>query len=336
MKRTLVALTLAAVWAPPAAPQSPSPVPVGQDEPVSALPREGDHRYRLVGKVRPLLFWIGNNNVGGARLTWQPLDDSGRALDLLIGADPERAPRGVDAWGYIREEMHGDRAGVFGIRSVNDAASLSEAELALGRDDAAFGVLCAAVGATQARAWTTTVIVPRGVSYRHFDRLLDAVASAPRWTSHETTRLPGTAPGFLAALDRLISGSVQAARAGAPHRAAPVRYLYKGGQYELRLRSEKRIDALTVGKKTYQRAVRGEFEIGTLATGDTTRFTITYGTIGDLAGVPLRAAYEPRWWLKLELALDDDLGVPADPAADPAMLARIRRACAAAMGEPLS
>jgi hypothetical protein len=27
------------------------------------------------------------------------------------------------------------------------------------------------------------------------------------------------------------------------------------------------------------------------------------GTTGDLAGVPLRIVYRPRWWLELELTL---------------------------------
>ena len=62
-----------------------------------------DHRYRIIGKVRLLLFWIGNDNVGGARVTWRA-DEGGRhAIALLVGTEPTRAPRGINQWGYVGE-----------------------------------------------------------------------------------------------------------------------------------------------------------------------------------------------------------------------------------------
>jgi hypothetical protein len=51
------------------------------------------------------------------------------------------------------------------------------------------------------------------------------------------------------------------------------------------------------------RACRGQFEILTLATGARTRFEMTYGLTGELAGVPLDISWQPRWWLKVELHL---------------------------------
>ena len=35
------------------------------------------------------------------------------------------------------------------------------------------------------------------------------------------------------------------------------------------------------------------------------RFSITYGTAGAFAEVPLRVTYQPRWWMQVELTIDD-------------------------------
>jgi hypothetical protein len=32
---------------------------------------------------------------------------------------------------------------------------------------------------------------------------------------------------------------------------------------------------------------------------------MTYGTDGPFAEVPLTASYQPRWWMEVDLALDD-------------------------------
>jgi len=49
--------------------------------------------------------------------------------------------------------------------------------------------------------------------------------------------------------------------------------------------------------------VRSSFEIRTLSTDARTRFEVTFGTQGALAGIPVAASWQPRWWLKVELRL---------------------------------
>ena len=68
-----------------------------------SLPVRVEHRYRMLGRVRPLLFWISREDVGGAQVTWREAAD-GVGYELLIGSDPERAPRRINRWGYIGEE----------------------------------------------------------------------------------------------------------------------------------------------------------------------------------------------------------------------------------------
>ena len=41
------------------------------------------------------------------------------------------------------------------------------------------------------------------------------------------------------------------------------------------------------------------------STGDTTKFDVTYGASGPMAGVPVHAVYQPRWWFEVQLFLDD-------------------------------
>ncbi|MBM3770324.1 MAG: hypothetical protein FJW27_03380 [Acidimicrobiia bacterium] len=70
------------------------------------FPGEGCHttmvrRYRMAGRIRPLLFWFGKDDVGFARITWRSADEGCRAYELLVGTDPNRAPRGLNKWGFI-------------------------------------------------------------------------------------------------------------------------------------------------------------------------------------------------------------------------------------------
>jgi hypothetical protein len=137
--------------------------------PAARLPLVSEHRYRLVGKVRLLLFWISADDVGGARMTWRLDGEDGDELALLIGSDPDRAPRRVNEWGYIREQVRGDDARVFGVRTITDADSLEAARATLdGRDGrAVFGAICSRVTAQDMTSAVATVTGPADVTWRH-------------------------------------------------------------------------------------------------------------------------------------------------------------------------
>ena len=45
------------------------------------------------------------------------------------------------------------------------------------------------------------------------------------------------------------------------------------------------------------------FDILNVASGEHTRFDMSFATAGELAGVPTFIAWQPRWWLKVELSL---------------------------------
>lgn len=50
----------------------------------------------------------------------------------------------------------------------------------------------------------------------------------------------------------------------------------------------------------------GDSGCGSHETGKTSgEFTAIHGMTGELAAVPLRLVYQPRWWLRTELVVDD-------------------------------
>ena len=61
--------------------------------------------------------------------------------------------------------------------------------------------------------------------------------------------------------------------------------------------------------------------------GIVTGFSITYGTQGPLAGVPIVATYQPNWWFKVKLELDDAQDVPPDPGSNASIDQRISQLC---------
>jgi hypothetical protein len=73
--------------------------------------------------------------------------------------------------------------------------------------------------------------------------------------------------------------------------------------------------------------LRSDITVRNRTTGYTAGFKITYGTDGALAGIPVAATYQPNWWFKVELELNDDQEMPPDPAGDPEVRRRIAVLC---------
>ena len=94
-------------------------------------------------------------------------------------------------------------------------------------------------------------------------------------------------------------------REGSP---ASITYAYYGRLYELRRTRAQQIPNVQIGARTYGPAIAADFVSTSTYDGERTRFSITYGTQGTFAEVPLRVTYQPRWWMQVELTIDD----PAD------------------------
>jgi hypothetical protein len=96
------------------------------------VPVVREHSYVVNAKVRPvLLFWIGRDNIGAARITWRK-GSGRRTFEFLIGSDPARAPRQINRWGFIVEELDADNAEVLGVMRESNEETIEEAKAKTG------------------------------------------------------------------------------------------------------------------------------------------------------------------------------------------------------------
>ena len=288
-----------------------------------------DHVYRIVGKVRLLFFWVSDDDVGGARITWRG-DDQHHALSLLIGSEPHRAPREINEWGYVREDVIAGTTSVFGIRTVTDGESPEDADTRRPQpgERAELGVLCSTVSALEADSRTTTIYIPRDTTYRGVGRVLDVIQRDARWQRRHSPRPEGVGPGFLSALDPMMRSSAASARGSDAAPTCPqVAYVYKDAVYDLVPRRVERVPQLRTALGVFRNLLRADIVARNRSTGSATSFSVTYGTEGALAGIPVAARYQPNWWLKVELELDEDQDVPPDPADDGRLRDRIAELC---------
>jgi len=256
------------------------------------------HHYSIAARVRPLLvFWISRSGVGDAIVT-RRVAPGESDYALLIGSDPDRAPRHINRWGYIKEEIRGAEARLVGLMTESDEDSIEEAEANLKTQaggEHPFKIIRATVRGEQAQSVVTSIGAPHDYNYRQLQTVLRlALREAPEGKARTIRLPPGTRPGFLAALADAMRAS-----------SGPIGYVYHGRIYELRQTAARPISDLRIAGASYGRAIAAEFTITSAHDGEQTRFSMTYGTEGRFAQVPLMVSYRPRWWMEVNLTLDD-------------------------------
>jgi hypothetical protein len=256
------------------------------------------HHYSVAARVRPLLvFWISRSGVGDAIVT-RRVSPGEADYALLIGSDPDRAPRHINRWGYIKEEIRGAEARLVGLMTESDEDSIEEAEANLkaqANGDHPFKIIRATVRGERAESVVTSIGAPRDYNYRQLQTVLDlALRERSEGKARSIHLPPGTRPGFLAALADAMRQS-----------AGPITYVYHGRIYELRQTAARPIPDLRIGRASYGRAIAADFTITSKRDGEQTSFSMTYGTQAPFAQVPLTVSYRPRWWMEVNLTLDD-------------------------------
>ncbi len=303
----LCAAALAVIAAAGATGPTTSPsAPIVGSGPGTALRVEREHSYTMAGKIRPLLFWIGRDKVGMARIVWRRGADESRAYELLIGTDPDSAPRRLNRWGYIAESREGANGSILALMSRSEESSIEEVG-ERPKGGAEFKAMRSRIDGGTALSVVPSVWSHTDPTFRDVDALIEQVNLASDGAAPRTIAVPpGTRPGFLGAVAELVHASVvslSGARAGgsAP-RLTPVPYVYGVRLYDLSMRSHERVKASQASADAGPQA-RGKFEIRNRSTGELTRFELTYGLDGPLAEVPTEIVYQPRWWLKVELRI---------------------------------
>jgi hypothetical protein len=294
---------------PGAAPGGDHPEPLRPDRLCdSPLASSVERDYAVSGRIRLLLFWTGRHEVGQARYGSSEAASGARRLELLIGTDPAIAPRHLNRWGYEAETVCGSRAELLGIMTQSDEESIDDATatLSTGVDPVhPFKAIRARQSGAATRTEIFRVLTDKDLTYRDVNQVLDRL---PPPSDGRVTAVPaGTDSGFLVAVTALLNHSVatyQASRRPTEHGRQT--YIYAGRLYVLTLRDSHVRDQLSINGVTYAMPLESEFQIRNTVTGDTTDFQITYGTDGDLAGVPLRIVYRPHWWLEVELTYQNN------------------------------
>lgn len=301
--------------------------PSNTDKWIVPLPSSAAHTYRIDGKVRALVLWLGRDDVGRARLGGLGgLGDARRAsLTLLAGSNPERAPRHLNQWVYLYEEVNGGVATTFLARSLTDAESMTSPDADLPAA-ALIGVSCTSVGPHSARVASAKVATDSSLTFRNFERVFDRI-TAPPWTITRTTVGTDVQPGFLIALAKALSEFASTPARATNRGAASITYLYNGTVYDMTLTRR-------AGPATDARLVRtgcewADSRIVNRTTKTVTRFSVLYAPDELGFPIPLRMVYQPNWWLRLELELDDRPD-PLALAADAAVVPQTRRVCASA------
>lgn len=279
-----------------------------------SLERSGltvEHHYTLNARVRPTLFWIGRDDVGSAWIARTMATDGAVRLQLLIGSDPDRAPMRLNRWGYVSESVCDTRAELVGVMTESEEQSAEEVQARIARAPGGshiFKAIRSDVVQGESRASVVRVAFATALTYRDVDTVLQQLppgSQAPR-----LLRMPeGTKPGFLVAVADLLRETADALLGSSRAVPRPVlsrTYIYNGWLYDLRVQDSTLLPQARVGTRTYQRVVETAFETRNRATGSTTKFRVTCGTLAPLTGVPIRIVYRPKWWFEAELLLRED------------------------------
>jgi hypothetical protein len=186
----------------------------------------------------------------------------------------------------------------------------AEATIAQEGDISTFKAARTTITGSRAVNGSMTVHAPAHLTYRELDTLLALIPAEPRGL--RTLELPsGTQTGFLVAMDSLIRDSVGPCRraSGAGVRNVPVvPYVYKETLYDLSLLSCEYEPELRTKTRTFTDVVDARFQVKNRTSKYETKFRVFYGTSGEFREVPVRAVFRPRWWMEVELVLDQSAG----------------------------
>ena len=273
---------------------------VPTEVPGRALPVVRQHTYRMAGKIRVLLLWVGRDDVGSGVIKWRS-GGGEKAIELLIGSDPKRAPSQLNKWGYLVEAMRGEESSVVGLISQENDDRLSEvkADLKTRKERRAFDTIRGYVAADGGTARVGTLYAPSQLTYHDVDTVLKDVLTDSSLPVKHATRRGSVRPGFLTSLTQLISASIDKRNDN-----RRIQYIHGDRLFELRMLESTSIARFERDGRTWQNVIRSRFETAEAGNRSGTRFELVYGASGALTGIPILISYQPKWWLQVDLVLN--------------------------------
>jgi hypothetical protein len=279
---------------------APTEPGVPAEVPGRNLPVVRQHTYRMAGKVRVLLLWVGRDDVGSGVIKWRGGGDE-KAIELLIGSDPQRAPSQLNKWGYLVEAMRGGESSVVGLISQENDDGLSDvkADLKTRKEQRAFDTIRGFVSATEGLARVGTLYAPSHLTYHDADTVLGRVLADTSLLVKRVARAGNVRPGFLTSLTELIGASIEK-----KSHNTRIHYIHGDRRFELRLLESTPLARFERDGRTWQNVIRGRFETAEAGNHSGTRFELVYGASGALTGIPILISYQPKWWLQVDLVLN--------------------------------
>ena len=243
---------------------------------------------------------------------WRQGADGRRGYELLLGSDPDRTPRRINRWGWVREDVDSSGAFQVGLMRHTDEESVERGSCpgGLRRRVRLQGHPDPTWRAAGRGPRTRSCASQDDLTYYDLAELLRLVSDAPR-VRRRSTRPPcprAPDPGFLFAVADLVDRTVDGARAG--RRGSSLRDVTARFNFNADgLRPAAALDQVGgvegYGGRRYERLVRIDFESYNPKLRTTERFTLVCGTEGELKGIPVYVKYQPKWWFKAEGVLDD-------------------------------
>jgi hypothetical protein len=264
------------------------------------LPVVREHTYRMAGKIRILLLWVGRDDVGSGIIRWRGAGDE-KAIELVIGSDPARAPGQLNKWGYLVEAMRGAESSVVGLISQENDDRLSEVKAGLKtrKEQRAFDTIRGYVAPGEGTARVGTLHAPSQFTYHDADTVLQSVLADSTLAVKRVARATDVRPGFLTSLTEMLASSLDTRKYN-----PRAQYIHGDRLFQLRLIEATRLAAFERDGRTWQNVMRGRFETREAGARSGTRFELIYGASGPLAGVPILISYQPKWWLQVDLVLN--------------------------------
>lgn len=272
---------------------------VPTDIPGRNLPIVREHTYRMAGKIRMLMLWVGRDDVGSGVIKWRGAGDE-KAIELLIGSDPKRAPGQLNKWGFLVEAVRGGESSVVGLISQENDDRLSDVKAGLKtrKEQRAFDTIRGHAGAAEGTARVGTLYAPSHLTYRDADTVLKDVLADSSLAVKRVARSSEVRPGFLTALSEVLRASIDTKNYN-----QRIRYVHGDRLYQLRLIESTPLARFERNGRTWQNVIRGRFETGEAGNRSGTRFELVYGASGALTGIPIVISYQPKWWLQVDLVL---------------------------------
>jgi hypothetical protein len=264
----------------------------------------------MAGRVRPLLFWIGRDDVGMGEIVWRGADGA-VTYELLIGTDSAKAPRGINRWGYLLEDTRSTGTRVLGVMTTSDEATISDVtSRAPGAQPVGrFKGIDARIADGVSRSATETIETERDFGVRDKEIIVGRIEKKLREAAPREVPVPqGMRPGFLIAVAELVNDTIAARKDGEQAlrrlKGRTIGFVYSRRLYDLKLTAVGTVRP-PAGAPSRSTLVHAEFETLNRSAGSRNTFELDYPTDGPLAGVPTLIRHKPRWWLEAVLTLEE-------------------------------